>query len=50
MPVRRTLLVLLLCASAGWAAELKTLKQETITGDLVGISAKEIVLKARPAR
>ena len=46
MPVRRTLLVLLLCASTGWAAELKTLKQETITGDLVRISSKEIVLKA----
>ncbi len=46
MPVRRTLLVLLLCTSAGWSAELKTLKQETITGDLVSISSKEVVLKA----
>ena len=44
MPVRRTLLALLLCTSAGWAAELRTLKQETITGDLVGISDKEIVI------
>ena len=44
MPVRRTLLALLLCTSAGWAAELKTLKQETFTGDLAGISAKEVVL------
>jgi hypothetical protein len=44
MPVRRTLLALLLCASAGWAAELKTLKQETFTGDLVGISDKEVVI------
>ena len=40
--------LLLLCASAGWAApaELRTLKQETITGELVGISAKEIVITA----
>ena len=34
MPVRRTLLALLLCVSTSWAAELRTLK-ETITGDLV---------------
>ena len=32
-PVRRTLLVLLLGASAGWSAELRTLKQETIAGE-----------------
>ncbi len=45
MPLRRSLLVMLLCASAGWCAELKTLKQEAITGDLVSISSKEIVLQ-----
>jgi NPCBM/NEW2 domain len=44
MPVRRTLIALLICASAGWGAELHTLKQETISGDLVGISGKEIVI------
>ena len=44
MPVRRILIALLLCASAGWGAEWRTLKQETITGDLVGISDKEIVI------
>jgi hypothetical protein len=44
MPVRRSLLALLLFASAGWAAELKNLKQETFTGDVVGISDKEVVL------
>jgi hypothetical protein len=48
MPMRRTLLVLLICASAGWGAELHTLKQETITGDLVGISNKEIVIARGP--
>jgi hypothetical protein len=48
MPVRRTLLALLLCAPAAWAAdaktELKTLKQEVIAGDLVSMSSKEIVI------
>ena len=43
MPVRRTLLALLLCVSTSWGAELRTLK-ETITGDLVGLSNKEIVI------
>ncbi len=48
MPVRRTMLALLLCASTGWAApaELHTLKQETITGELVGITGKEVVIAA----
>ena len=50
MPLRRTLLALLLCASAGTAAELKTLKQETITGDLVGISDKEVVINSANGR
>ena len=46
MPVRRTLFAVLLCATACSAAELRNLKQETITGDLVGISEKEIVINA----
>ncbi len=48
MPVRRTLLVLLLCASAAGAAEtaqVRTLKGETVSGDLTSISSKEIVVK-----
>ncbi len=44
MPVRQTLIALFLCASISQAAELRTLKQESITGDLVGISDKEIVI------
>ncbi|HVS34395.1 MAG TPA: NPCBM/NEW2 domain-containing protein [Gemmataceae bacterium] len=48
MPARRSLVVLLLCAAAGWAgpAEVRTLKQETITGELVRVTSKEIVVKA----
>ena len=44
MPLPRTLIALLIFAAAGWGAELRTLKQETITGDLAGISNKEIVI------
>jgi hypothetical protein len=39
------LVLLLLVAAAAPAAELRTLKGETITGDLVAASAKEIVLQ-----
>ena len=46
MPVRRTVILLLLCASAGWGAELRNLQQETVTGDLVGLSDKEVVIAA----
>jgi hypothetical protein len=45
MPLRRTLLTLLLCASAAWGVDLKNLKEEVITGDLAGISDKEIVIQ-----
>ena len=44
MPVCRTLLVLLVCASVGWGAELLTLKGEVIKGEVAGISDKEVVL------
>jgi hypothetical protein len=44
MPVRRVLLALLVCGLPCRAAELRTLKGETVTGDLVSINDKEIVL------
>jgi hypothetical protein len=44
VPVCRTFLALLLCASAGWGADLRTLKDEVVKGDLVSITDKEIVL------
>src|SRR5262245_38668959 len=44
MPVRRALLALLVVALPCRAAELRTLKGETVTGDLVSINDKEIVL------
>ncbi len=44
MPVRVASLALLLIASALGAAELQTLKGEKITGDVVRITDKEIVL------
>jgi hypothetical protein len=44
MPLRRSALALLLCAAAGWAAELKTLKQETVVGDLASLTSKEVVI------
>jgi len=46
MPLRTTLLALLLCASTATAAELKTLKGEVIKGDVVSITAKEVVFEA----
>ncbi len=45
MPVCRAFLVLLLFASSALAAELRTLAGKTITGDLVGITDKSIILK-----
>src|SRR4051812_21779259 len=44
MFVTRALLVLALVAPAASAAELKTLKNEILKGDLVSISDKEVVL------
>src|SRR5262245_11167691 len=44
MPVRRILLALLVCGAPCRAAELRTLKGETVTGDLVSINDKEVVL------
>jgi hypothetical protein len=44
MPVLRTLLALLACASLAWAdPELRTLDGKTIKGTVVGITATEIV-------
>ena len=45
MPVCRSFLALLVCASLGGAAELRPLKGEAIKGDVVRITDKEIVLK-----
>jgi hypothetical protein len=44
MSVRRLALVLILCASPAGAAELRTLKGETVAGDVVRITDKEIVI------
>jgi hypothetical protein len=45
MPLRTTLLALLLCASAATGAELKTLKGEVFKGDVVSVTAKEIAFE-----
>jgi hypothetical protein len=45
MPTWRAFLVLVLSASTGFGAELQTLKGKVITGDLVRIDDKDIVLK-----
>ncbi len=45
MPVCRALLLLVLCGSLGAGAELRTLAGKTVSGELVGINAKEIVFK-----
>src|SRR5437764_366600 len=44
MPFCRTLLVLLLGASVGWGAELRTLKGQVHKGEVSSISDKEVVL------
>jgi NPCBM/NEW2 domain len=44
MPVRVVLFALLIGAATATGAELKTLKGETFKGDVVSVSAKEIVL------
>ena len=44
MPARLPALVLLLCASPAWAAELRTLKGEGQAGDVVRVTDKEIVI------
>jgi hypothetical protein len=44
MPLRASLLALLLCVAAASAAELKTLKGDVIKGDVVSVDDKEIVI------
>jgi hypothetical protein len=43
MTLRASLLILFLGASAGWSAELRTLKKESFKGDLVSVTEKEVV-------
>lgn len=45
MPVRRALIAFFLCATVGMGADLRLLNGKTVTGDLVSINGKEIVLK-----
>src|SRR5262245_54523215 len=45
MPVRHTLLALLMCAAAGWAAEITTLKEGTLKGDVLSVDATEVVFE-----
>jgi hypothetical protein len=44
MPFGRTLLALVVCASAIPAAELRTVKGQIVSGDLVSVNEKEMVL------
>jgi hypothetical protein len=44
MPVRRVLLCVLLAAATARGAEIRTLKGETISGDIVSLTAKEVVV------
>jgi hypothetical protein len=46
MPFRCALIVLLLWVSAGWGAELRTLTGKTISGELLTINNKEVVLRS----
>jgi hypothetical protein len=46
MPLYRTLLALLVCASVGLGAELRTLKGEVRKGEVKGITDKEVVFTA----
>jgi NPCBM/NEW2 domain len=46
MPVGRSLLALLLAAAAGFAAELHSLDGKTLSGELVRVTDKEVVLRA----
>ncbi len=43
MPFHRTLLALVICASVVRAGELRTLKGEAVSGDLVSVDAREVV-------
>jgi NPCBM/NEW2 domain len=45
MPFLRTVAAILVCATLGLAAELRTLSGKTLVGDLVSVSDKEIVLR-----
>jgi hypothetical protein len=45
MPVCRTLIVFFACACLSWADEVKTLAGKKITGTVIAISDKEIVVK-----
>jgi hypothetical protein len=44
MPVRRVFLALLLAAAVARGADVRTLKGETVTGDVVSVTAKEVVV------
>jgi hypothetical protein len=46
MPLWRTLLALLACASAGSGAELRTLKGDAVKGEVKSITEKEVVFTA----
>src|SRR5262249_3489049 len=48
MPRLTTLHALLVCASAGWGADLHTLANKNVSGDLVALSDKEITLRSGP--
>lgn len=51
MPLHRSLTVVLLCAAAAPAADLKTLANKTVSGDLVSISDKAgIVIRPKDAK
>src|SRR2546427_2948890 len=45
MPITRVIIAFCLCASVSPAADLRLLSGKTITGELVGINGKEIVIK-----
>jgi hypothetical protein len=47
MPVWRTLLALVACASVGLGAELETVKGKKIQGDFVRLDDKEVVLQGK---
>jgi len=44
MPLCRSFLILLLCVSVGWSAEVRTLKGEVLKGNVTNISEKDITL------
>src|SRR3954462_6464289 len=44
MPLCRSFLILFLCVSVGWSAEVRTLKGEVLKGNVTNISEKDITL------